>query len=272
MCEAKVIPYKYGTQHPTLLPYDQAYRGEVQFIGKSAQRISPFTGLLETYNLYTHKKWCSHNASSPTIEQFKARLDQEYLTQNVDGWCEEAVIVQYLLYDEVQVWSYAVAKETATSKRTGQLIAIIGWIIIAIAIICLTTVILYFMWIMYTFGNAIMERVAPDYKYYDDQGGTHDTLAETVTANRQWYWLVCPVCAMGFAPKSSYPNYEDIPPEEWDKYTQHVNQCKGLKEEPPGGAYYMLIVWAALGIAGVIGGIWLLGKIFGKEKPIIMVK
>lgn len=219
--------------------------------------ISPFTGLLTEYHLASTVKEFNHNPTPPTPTMLKDAMSTQMLSRSIDGWCENVVMISRLDGDIFQFNTYIAATEAVVDAKTGQLVAglVIPTAVMIVAMICATTVLLGFGFLVWTIWTTINE--SQTNRYVTDDGNTFKSKEEAAVYLHSKYWLVCPKCLLATADKVTYPNYSDVPQAEIDRFNAHVANCPGLPA--PEQNYLTLIVGGVV----IIGLIWLGGKALG---------
>lgn len=221
------------------------------------------SGQIVEYHQFIQKRTANHIDNPVTSQMLVSKMNQELANSNVDGWCDEVVIIQHTLTDDVHFYGYAAATESASPALVIPL-----WVVLAI-IAAAATVLIVYGWFIYDFFSAVLEKAIPTNYYTTQQGERTSSYTEYVTLQRQYYWLVCPKCGMGFADKNDHPTWELIPQEIHDAYEEHVANCTGI---PTAEAFPWLVV-AAIGgvVAVVIGIVWVGSQVLKKEAPPIII-
>jgi small-conductance mechanosensitive channel len=223
-------------------------------------------GQIVEYHRFYHKRTANHIPNAVSATMLQSKMTQEIVGQGVDGWCDEVVVVQHILTDDVYFYGYAAATESASPT-----FVIPVWVVLAV-ILSATVTVMFFGWLGYSFFTAVLEKALPTDRYTTGEGETTTSFTDYVSIQRQYYWLVCPICGMGFASKNDYPTWEQIPQEIHDAYKEHVDHCPGIRSEE---AFPWLVPVAIGGVViTVVGVAWVVSQVFIKKElpPIIVTK
>ena len=221
-------------------------------------------GVIVQYNQVTQKRTANHIANPMSSSMLKSNMNRELVNRNVDGWCDEVVVVQHTLTDDVYFYGYVAATESASPDLVIPLWAILAFILAA------TATAWFGLWLLYLWGTAVLEKAVPTNRYTTEEGEQTTSFTEYVTLQRKYYWLVCPNCGMGFASKIDYPTWEQIPEDIHTSFQEHVKNCTGIKKEE---AYPWLAVVAVFAVVVTVVGVAYVGSQALKgETPTIIVR
>lgn len=224
------------------------------------------SGQIVEYHQVIQKRSANHIANAMSADMLQSRMNRELMERGVDGWCDGVVVVQHVLTDDVYFYGYLAATEPASPQVIIPMWALLTFILATAAVVA------YGMWLIYSFFTAVLEKAIPTDRYTTEEGETTTSFTEYVTLQRQYYWLVCPKCGMGFANKNTYPTWEQIPPEIHAAFEEHVAACTGI---PKAEAYPWLVPVAIFGgVALVIGLAWVGSQVLIKREmpPIIVAR
>lgn len=222
------------------------------------------SGQIVEYHRFIQKRTTNHIDNPVTSQMLVSKMNQELTNSNVDGWCDEVIVVQHVLTDDVYIYGYAAATEHASPQLVIPL-----WVVLTI-ILAATAVVLFYGWLIYNFFSAVLEKAIPTNYYTTEEGERTTTFTDYVTLQRKYYWLVCPKCGMGFADKNDYPTWEQIPQDIHDAFEEHVENCGGIVPPPT----YEWLVPAAIGgvVITVIGVVWVVSQVvIKKEAPPLII-
>lgn len=233
--------------------------------GRTQQLKSPLTGKMtiyyESYSIYV----TTPSATAPDLEAIKQKIDQDLLSQSVDGFCDAILAIQGILQDTYKPRLWVAEEQPTLQAKLGTELpippGIITALIYALTIIGAAIILLVGV---YLFMNSFMTIAGWIVKPPQYVGGTPDTpvvyktWAEYLSGQHLLYWYVCPKCGAGYGLKETYPNIEDVPQAEVDAFNEHVENCLGI---PKDGKEIPGLIMLALGAGIVIVGLWAAVKI-----------
>ena len=229
----------------------------LEFTGEVIRQANVYGQIVE-YHQVVHKRSANHIDNAPSAVLLQSQANMELRNRSVDGWCEEAVIVQHVLTDDIYFSCYVAATEQVSPQ-----IIIPAWVV-AVVVIALAAAAMFLGWLAYTAYMATLEKALPTSYYRTKDGERTSSFTEYVTLQRQYCWLVCPKCGMGFADKNDYPTWEQIPQDVHDAYEEHVANCQGITPPPSYPWLVPVLIFGAVVI--VVGSVWAVSQIFIRQE------
>ena len=214
-------------------------------------------GQIVEYHQVIHKRSANHIDNVMSATMLQSEMNKQLNRQGVDGWCDEVVVVQHVLTDDINFYGYVAATEPASPA-----LVIPVWVVIAF-IVAAAAVIMFGMWLVYDFFTGLAEKALPTNRYTTEEGETTTSFTEYITLQRKYYWLVDPEDGMGFASKSDYPTWESIPQEIFAAYEEHL-----AVSTPLVAPSYPWLVPVIIGgvVVIVVGSIWAVSQIFIRQE------
>jgi len=237
--------------------YSLGTRGPIGFKGAKIIGRSPYTLTDVEYHATYHVLSGAHVDTLPSRAELIQRMNNQ-ISQSpttIDGWCEDVIVTQGLLSDQIRFDCYAAATEIR-STLIGPAIIIPTAILYAL-IVAATAIVLTLFLLIYWVITVINEHLSNH--YVDNKGREWNSEKEKFYALQQDYWLVCPKCEQCWASHADYSSRESIPQNIVDAFNDHVKNCPGTPAD--GGWKDILFVLVVGGLA--IGGIWIVGKTLG---------
>jgi len=213
---------------------------------------SPITGQAQIYYEHTALMTCEQ-AEPVDTRSLKTLMNSELANAGYDAFVDDVKIFQGWADTSVQAHMW-IAGESPVGPWT------------ALAILALVVGVVATVYIIATSAQTIIEHFWPQPKFYqyDAEGNAIvvNSLAEYVTCQEATHpgKYVCHYCGQVFDTK-----------EERDAHEETCPWREGVPGQPPS---YVGLIILGLGAVVVIGGIWAVAKIFGREKgpPIIIAR
>ena len=249
----------------------------VRLTGRKRRLLSPLTNQIttyhETYGIYV----TSPAPVTPNIDAVRDRIDNDLLSQSVDGFCDEILVIQGVVQDTYKPRVWIAEDQPTLQAKYGILIAgTILAIIICIAIIAVAIAAVVIVNILANSFMTISQYILQPPKYVGgtpDNPEVYDTWAEYLSSQHNLYWYVCPKCGAGFGSKLDYPSIDDVPESEVDAFNEHRDFCLGIPTGPQHIGEFLM--FAAIGVAGLAVGGYILVSLIRRRKEaerLIVVK
>lgn len=263
-CRQKVIGKVLSSSNPQIPASASFYS-----TGQTKQMISPLTGQLTSYTetFVIHVTEPALNAVSQTdLNTIRDQTTTQAVAQGHDVICDTVLCVQGTLQDTYKTRTWVSDTSLSTYGNGQTLIAplVIIAIIVIIGIIIAATVVVVVL------INSFMEvanKLLPSQPGYVGGDPNHpqiyDDFAKYLSAQTEYYCLVCPKCGAGFAPKADYLDCLGIPAELTALYNEHVKNCLGIPQTNYSTTPFF--VWAIIGIGGGLAGLYIVYKIIASR-------
>lgn len=209
------------------------------------QMLSPLTGKLTIY--YEHSALMSFQLAAPVPpESLITLMNSDLAANGYDAFVDDAKVIQGSIDTSVQahIW---IAEESPIAAATA----------LAILAICVTACVIGAGLILLASTQTIMEHFWPQPKFYQlDAAGNEIVVhsqAEYITCMRMTHpdAFVCGYCGQVFPTEAERDEHQATCP--WKE---------GVPGAPPD--YGPIIIFVA-GTVVVLGGIWLIGKLFARR-------
>lgn len=248
----------------------------VRLTGRTQRLVSPLTGewttYHETYGIYV----TTPAPASPDLDGIREQINTDLYGQSVDGFCDEMLIIQGVFQDTYKPRVWYAEDQPALQARSPSLIApiIIAAIIIGIAVIAVAIAVIAVVFLVSKSFTTIAQWILQPPSYV---GGTpenpesYDNFAEYCSSQNNLYWYTCPKCCAGFGSKLDYPNIEDVPQAEVDRFNEHVENCLGIPKGPQNIDEFL--IWTVIGVGTVVAIVFVIGPALTKtaEKGVTVV-
>lgn len=220
--------------------------------GKTRVMRSPITGQPAVYYEHSALMTCQQAAPVPP-DSLMTLMNSELAAQGIDAFADDVKIIQGWADTNIQTHMWI-----AGESPVGAWLALI---VLAIVVGAVATV-----YIISSTAQTIIEHFWPKSQFYQvDVNGNQivvGSLAEYITCQRAAHpeGFVCGYCGQVFSTAEERDAHEETCP--WKE---------GVPGEPPP---YTGIIIIGVGAVIVIGAIWVVGKIFGRERgpPILVVR
>ncbi len=217
-------------------------------------KLSPITGKLTTY--YEHSTLATYTPGNPvSTESLKTLMNSDISTNGYDAFVDEVKVFQEPFFNSVQTHLWI--------SGSSPVDPIIGLAILALIV---SAVVAFAIWEIKSSAQSIVEHFWPQAKFYQvDVNGTQivvNSQAEYITCQRAANpsKFVCGYCGQVF-------NTED-------EKTAHEANCPWTSGVPGQAPSWMGLAILGIGAVLVLGGIWVVAKIFGGDRktPIIVTR
>jgi hypothetical protein len=239
----------------------------VRLSGRTQKRVSPLTKQVETYHETYGIYVTNPSPVTPDLDAVRARIDNDLISQSVDGFCDEILVIQGVTNDTYKPRTWIAENQPTLEAKYGTLIAPIVAIVIAIAVIVASIAAVIGVLLITSSFTTIAEYIMQPPKYVGgtpENPETYDSYAQYLSSQHNLYWYVCPKCGAGFGSKLDYPNVGDVPQDLVDLYNEHVEICLGIPTGPQNVGEFLM--FAALGVGGIIAVGWVITSIIKRSK------
>jgi len=239
----------------------------VSVTGKTKQSISPLTGRLATYHQTLGIYITTPAPATPDVDAVRTQIDNDLITQSVDGFCDEILVIQGVTNDTYKpsVW-IAEEQPTLEARLEKQTLIAPAIILIAVAIIAASIATVIVVVVLTQSFTHLAEKLLnlPTYVGGTPENPvTYGSWAEYLSGQHNLYWYVCPKCGAGFGLKLDYPTAGDVPQTEIDAFNEHVDMCLGIPQQ---GNIWEFLLFAALGVGAIISVAWVVTKVISSRK------
>lgn len=239
--------------------------------GQTKKMISPLTGKLQTYHRTLGIYVTAPTPTTPNIDAVRTQIDNDLITQSVDGFCDAILVIQGVTNDTYKPSVWIAEDQPLLEARLGKqtLIAplLVYGILIAISIIAASIAAVIIVIVITNSFTQLGEGLLDKPSYV---GGTpenpevYSNWAEYLSSQHNLYWYVCPKCGAGFGLKLDYATVEDVPQLEVDVFNEHVDICLGIPQQ--GASPWPFLLFAALGVGALISVAWIITKVIASRK------
>jgi len=220
--------------------------------------VSSLTGKLTTYREYSALMTCQQ-AEPVAPESLRTLMNSKISEGSYDAFVDEVKIIQGSLDTNVYSHLWIADVQPATAGRLIGPFAVLAILILVVGAVAT-------IYILLSTAQTIIEHFWPQPKFYqvDAQGNqiVVGSLAEYITCQRNAHpnEFVCNYCGQVFATQ--------------ELRDAHETTCPWKSGVPGAAPSWAGIVIIGVGAIVLITGLWVLAKVFGREKgpPIIVTR
>jgi len=214
---------------------------------------SPLTGQIVTYHQTLQNYVFDHQATPPDRGAIINQINTDLASQGIDAYCDGITMVQGAITDTLQSSVWIASQSPIPIAVALAVMKIVMWAIALFIVITLYYVI-----------TALKELIwgVPQQYYIPDYPTGPVSWSEYISYQNANFWYVCSKDGAGFGSKARYPNIEDVPQAEVNAYREH---CATAPDISPGEGQLISIAIVVGGVILIVGGIWLVGKLFGRK-------